>query len=174
MNAKRILVRAMLELLKTNKFENITVQMILDESSISRTTFYRCFRDKYDLMSWYYRSYAETLFNEDQIWHDFTQSVYQFIYDNKQYFSKLLSKQEDSSFRDFFHNFSFRYSENAYLKKVNRTELTEKEKVELEFYIAGSVFVVEEWVRNGFKEPVSDIVNWVCELTPKQYRCFRD
>ena len=48
--AKQAVFNAMLALLKTNGFDDITVTEIIEKASISRTTFYRMFEDKYDLL----------------------------------------------------------------------------------------------------------------------------
>ncbi|MBR5991226.1 MAG: TetR/AcrR family transcriptional regulator, partial [Clostridia bacterium] len=40
-------------------FERITVQMIADEAGISRATFYRYFKDKYDVMNFNYTKFIE-------------------------------------------------------------------------------------------------------------------
>ena len=47
---KRDLRHALLELLKTNQFEKITVADICDEAMVNRMTFYKHFKDKYDLL----------------------------------------------------------------------------------------------------------------------------
>ena len=45
----RAIIDAMIRLLKTDSFDNITVQNILDETPVTRATFYAHFRDKYDV-----------------------------------------------------------------------------------------------------------------------------
>lgn len=52
-----IIVHSFVELLQKNEFRNISVQDILNKASVSRTTFYRYYEDKYlllkDLLSYY-------------------------------------------------------------------------------------------------------------------------
>ncbi|HAZ05014.1 MAG TPA: TetR/AcrR family transcriptional regulator, partial [Acetobacterium sp.] len=50
MNTKKIIADSMFSLLKTKSFNKITVDKILSESGVSRSTFYRYFSDKYELM----------------------------------------------------------------------------------------------------------------------------
>ena len=59
--SKVILYEAFYELAKTKSLEDITVQDILDYSGISRSTFYRHFVDKYDVMSWAYTSWSNDM-----------------------------------------------------------------------------------------------------------------
>ena len=47
---KRDLRHALLDLLKTNQFEKITVGDICDKAMVNRMTFYKHFKDKYELL----------------------------------------------------------------------------------------------------------------------------
>ena len=51
MRTKEIITNAFIDLLKREPFSKITTQMILEASGVSRSTFYRHFKDKYDLMT---------------------------------------------------------------------------------------------------------------------------
>lgn len=50
LRTERAIQSAMLSLLDKKPFEKITVRNILDEASVSRATFYKHFRDKYDIV----------------------------------------------------------------------------------------------------------------------------
>lgn len=54
-SAKKILMETIKELMSVQPLENITVQNILEESGISRPTFYRYFYDKQDLMEFVFK-----------------------------------------------------------------------------------------------------------------------
>lgn len=58
MNTKMILLEAVKTLVEKGKFQTMTVQDILDEAEVSRATFYKYFRDKYDITNNYYVYYA--------------------------------------------------------------------------------------------------------------------
>ena len=40
--------------MKINEFEKVRVGDICEQSGVSRQTFYRHFKDKYDLLNWYF------------------------------------------------------------------------------------------------------------------------
>ena len=53
--AKRhAIAAAMKKLLRTSPIEKITTEQILAQSGVSRRSFYRYFKDKYDLLQWIY------------------------------------------------------------------------------------------------------------------------
>ena len=55
MDTKGIIIEAMKQLLAEQRFDKITVQNIIDRAHCSRGTFYRHFKDKYDIMNYYLR-----------------------------------------------------------------------------------------------------------------------
>lgn len=55
MNTKKIITDAAFSLFREFPFDVITVQMILNKADVSRKTFYKHFKDKYELMELYYR-----------------------------------------------------------------------------------------------------------------------
>ena len=50
--AKEMLVESFRELAEKKAVDKITVQDIIEACGFSKTTFYRSFKDKYDLMAW--------------------------------------------------------------------------------------------------------------------------
>ena len=55
MNTKKIITDAAFSLFREFPFDAITVLMILNKAEVSRKTFYKHFKDKYELMELYYR-----------------------------------------------------------------------------------------------------------------------
>ena len=51
---KYLLADAMKQCMKKAAVEKITVKEIVEECGTTRQTFYRNFRDKYDLINWYF------------------------------------------------------------------------------------------------------------------------
>ena len=49
MNTKKYIAESFERLLEKKSFKSITIQDIADESEISRVTFYRNFKDKYEI-----------------------------------------------------------------------------------------------------------------------------
>lgn len=57
----RAIIDAMIRLLKTETFDNITVQNILDETPVTRATFYAHFHDKYEVAERMQEMYVQIL-----------------------------------------------------------------------------------------------------------------
>jgi AcrR family transcriptional regulator len=56
MNIAKAVENSMLDLIETNRLENITIEMICEHAEVSKTSFYRYFKDKYDLVNQIYDS----------------------------------------------------------------------------------------------------------------------
>jgi len=63
---KRALVSALEELLRREKFEDITVNELCDAAGVRRATFYKHFKDKYDFLSYSVRAKRESF--DREIW----------------------------------------------------------------------------------------------------------
>ncbi|MBR6479997.1 MAG: TetR/AcrR family transcriptional regulator, partial [Clostridia bacterium] len=70
---KNDILTAFNALIETKGFDKITVQMIIDEAGIGRATFYRYFKDKYDVMNYNYMKFIEEylLIGKAQTFEDF-------------------------------------------------------------------------------------------------------
>lgn len=174
MNTKKIIADSMFLLLKTKSFEKITIEMILNKSSVSRSTFYRYFNDKYELMNWCYQSYVDTLlmkvYKGEECWRTTLTLIFQFLNDNHEYFEQASKVQGKNSFSDFLYNYSYEFYKNIYLAKKNEKALSDYARIALEFNCFGSVHIVKKWLENGRKESVSDISEWTFELIPELFR----
>lgn len=58
---RAILTNSLNELIQYRRFEDITVKDIVNNCDVSRVTFYRYFKDKYELMTWYYQNELNTM-----------------------------------------------------------------------------------------------------------------
>lgn len=176
MNTKKIIEDSMFLLLKTKSFEKITIDMILNESNVSRSTFYRYFNDKYELMNWCYQSYVDTLlfkvYHGTENWRTTLSQIFQFLSDNHEYFEQASKVQGKNSFADFLYNYSYEFYRNIYLNKANEKALANHARVALEFNCIGGVHIVKEWLKNGRKESVEEISEWTFQLIPEMFRKF--
>ena len=65
MNTRNIILESAFSLFESRSFTDITVNQILEKANCSRYSFYKYFRDKYELMYIYYSGYVTHLLEED-------------------------------------------------------------------------------------------------------------
>ena len=92
--AKEILAESFRELARSKPVDKITVPSIIENCGYSKTTFYRLFKDKYDLMAWDYAQRIQAIVsqteNDDYEWKQILWDVASFYNEQKDYLRNLL------------------------------------------------------------------------------------
>ena len=100
LDTKEHIVRVFQELLKWESFDTLSVQGIAAACGISRTTFYRFFQDKYDLLVWSYTKQIDELCGHVPSERDRLSQILALMVRNKQYFRKALKSDERQVLED--------------------------------------------------------------------------
>lgn len=149
--AKEILADAFLELAETKAVDKITIKDITDNCGYSSATFYRQFKDKYDLIAWTYTRDLEKIFenidfNEDS-WKQTLLSVANYFSDHKEYLANLfLHTGGYDSF--IYHMTEIHY--NCLKSQILKSKLVEKlddqTDMSIRVYVHGTVSLSCEWI----------------------------
>lgn len=172
MRTKEILSNTFYQLLKTTSIENITVERILRESGVSKSTFYRHFKDKYDLMNYYFCSYIESLEYDSSCdsWQVLIERILLFMQEHKEYFKSIQRTDGQNSFDEFLQDFTFRFNKEAYLKNTGKQLLSFEEHAALIFISAGANAIMNDWFRRGLTESAADVANVIYANIPETVR----
>ena len=151
MNVKKILTDCIIELLEDNTIDNITVEMILKKSGVSKATFYKYFRDKMDLTTYIFSSFMES--NEESFRRmphvEMSVIVLEFMKRNQKFFMNAFKSKGQNSCEEVHCNFSYRFCESAYKAAKGVLSLTPEETMCLEFNTAGGFAILKKWVEGG-------------------------
>lgn len=100
---KLAIAEAMKTLMRSNPIEKITIRQIQEAAGVSRRSFYRYFRDKFDLLEWIYNyefcRYVEVL-PEKSIW-DYYPDILKGLRSDPAFYYRAFSFQGQNSFRSF-------------------------------------------------------------------------
>lgn len=168
MNTEQMLILAMKRLLQTHSINHITTAMILDESGLSRATFYRYFPDKYMLMiAVLAYELDHNLKKNAQCYSDIMTNLFSILRKNRTYFEKLCKQNPPN---DFFNAF-YRYSMQAIPQRMERANrpLTEADNNLLVFYVAGCSRLVENWIKNGMNDNPAQLIEFLIDITPERF-----
>lgn len=149
---------ALEELLSEKDIEEITIRNILELSGLARTTFYRYFSDKYDLMSWKFRVLRDMLFQDnyaEDVGGAALREIAMHIYNNKNYYSKILSYTGQNSFLDMYVQESLKWARYSIENKGGTW--TVLNKYDVIYHASGMVHAITVWLNSDDELTVDEI-----------------
>jgi len=163
------LAESLKELLKSTPFKKITVKDIVDNCEVTRTTFYRHFKDKYELMNWiYFHKIQGFLDQNPQIskWKDLLYLVTAFLYENQTFFASIVSFNEQNSFREFLYGYGSDYCIAQIRNSLHSEAVPKEEAVAVKIYIDGTIRVLFDWLEAGCPEAPEELARMMCNCWP--------
>ncbi len=107
-----LLSQALFSLLEETPFEKITLTQLCDASMVPRSTFYRYFEDKYDLLCYCLQTFFETarldkdiMYLKDGNGHAFVDKLISVMDQNKESFTKICRTNKNGIFMDILRNY---------------------------------------------------------------------
>ena len=155
--------KALLRLMKKNRYENLTVKEILYEAKIARKTFYRNFTSKADVMDSLVKKtmtqYTQKLLQlENENLHLFFDAIFDVVKSNRSFF-KLLSRnnllhlisEELNTYIPVIHDMYF--SDCSFFKTLSKQQIT----FVIAFNIGAIWNVISRWIQEDMKTPEEEI-----------------
>ena len=173
MNTKKIITDAAFSLFREFPFDAITVQMILNKAEVSRKTFYKHFKDKYELMELYYRrtmdQYIHNYYNGHN-WSDVLCFLHDFIEEERPYFKHVSAISGPDNFWTFLRQYSFQFYSSVKLHNEKREKLTEEERLTILMIIEAQIAVFKELVNGTTSISREDFADLLCSIMPASYK----
>ena len=149
--AKELLAESFRELTKTKSADKITIQDITENCGYSPATFYRNFKDKYDLIAWDYSQHIsklmEGVMKHDRKWRQTLLDGILHYHDEKEYLTNLL---KSTSGHDSF----IRYMSEIHIDKLKELvrelsgdhNIDKQTEVCIRLYCMGTSVMNCEWI----------------------------
>ena len=172
---KKALITTFSDLLETKSFENITIQDLCEKANVRRSTFYRHFNDKYDLLNHivgtlieYFRTlHLPEIDPKDprQFFNKFMKDILLFISDNKAMVKSVISINIYSEVYQILYNqiYAVVKQQIEFDKQIGQFYIDEF--IYGEFLAGGILSVILNWIQYGqqsIDEVSSDIVTMIC------------
>ena len=172
---KKALITTFSDLLETKSFENITIQDLCEKANVRRSTFYRHFNDKYDLLNHivgtlieYFRTlHLPEIDPKDprQFFNKFMKDILFFISDNKTMVKSVISINIYSEVYQILYNqiYAVVKLQIEFDKQIGQFYIDEF--IYGEFLTGGILSVILNWIQYGqqsIDEVSSDIVTMIC------------
>lgn len=145
---KKRMADAFRHLMDKKAFSAISISDICDECGMHRKSFYYHFKDKYDLVAWIYDNETDCTDSESVSGADVISRLewlMNYLYENREYYSKLLQIEGQNSFGDHFSR-----QINAAVEKIF-SEMFPGEKMEkyqVDFVSQGIAAMILQWIKD--------------------------
>jgi len=169
MDTRKQIVEAMFELMSNYPIEKITVEMIADRCKMARSSFYRYFQDKYQLMAMTYVFLSDKLIAEDlknRDWASALEKILQFMLDNKSAFVNMFKIEGQDSFYKFLYAHNLKLLRETYLEIKAAKNVTLYETCMMELYTSGMVHLQEKWVTSEIPISPAEMANIILNGMP--------
>ena len=166
----KFLVKALIELLKTNSLENISVQDICDRAMVHRTTFYKHFADKYDLLGYFMDEIRQDIFDKaslltlekakpKDVYLTLANIAFDYIDTHRDVMFSIMNCNNDDMVRGLFFETTERTIKS--ILKETQGELPIPINIVANFYTGGFISLAEWWLTNPKKYTKKQMMDFI-------------
>ena len=156
--------QAFRELIYEKPVSGISVSEIADRARISKATFYRHFRDKYEVMNFHHGEYLESnpIFSGD--YREGTCKLLAFFLRHQKYYSAIVKYQGQNSFTESLYDLCFQDLKKRICPQEELMEL------EIRHYCHGYAALVNDWIAKGCKGSPEQLSQALFNAMPQTIR----
>lgn len=170
----RCLFEALSRLMERRPLDAIAVSDIVAEAHVSRASFYRRFKDKYDLLnSSYELILSGTLLpaEEGAPWRESILRIYKVIGENAPFFKAAFASSDRNSLRGYIFDRTL-LLESHILEEHGVDTRPPEVQYRLRAYVAGGLQLTVDWVNSGATMPLESLVDILVEMVPEPFKPY--
>lgn len=174
---KRKFIKALISLMEYEPLDRITVTEIVEACEVTRPTFYRYFKDKYDLVNWYFDILAQKSFRQMGISLSLREGLvtkFQLMMAERIFFTSAFSSSAQNCLIDYDYECIYQFYKDVIHKKEEGL-LTPEIDFLLRMYCRGSIYMTAEWTKHKMPLAPEEIAERLLDaLPPKLYELLKD
>lgn len=151
---KKHIVEVFSQLVDKYGYDQITVTMLIQESHIGRTTFYRYFKDKDDVLDASYQMIYDKAIEGCTNFRDLACAILKSVKENPAQ-AAMYGRIARTPYRDFVYNYMYSRGK-AIIEKKWKRKMTPVEELHISFFCAGGARITEEWATTNKYEGMSE------------------
>lgn len=168
------ILNAFNRLIVQHDFQKISVEMILEEASVSRSTFYRYFKDKYEVMNTNFKYLLDYYVAPERSssYRDLCYHLFVYAQDHLKAFRRALETTGFNSFSNFIYEYS--YQTALAITKSNRNGIgfTPAEELQVDVFCNGICAVYKNLVYQRYKIDPSAAADALYEMMPESLKHY--
>lgn len=164
--ARQNAYEAVAELLKTRNIHKITVNEILIKAGISRSQFYRFFRDKYDLLNQTVSYQVDMVFSDESSPDVIKDNLITLLNMTREaYLTTTLYRNEHSELFQLYFDMILRLMRRR-VCTIQKGQISPVQTRALRFAAAGATMMILDWLCGGCREKPEQIAGELIGLLP--------
>ncbi len=169
---ERDIIRAFNRLLARMDMEKITTQMIADEAEVGRATFYRYFRDKYDVLNRNYKDLLDSCVLRCGNYRDLFFLLFTYAREEWSDFHRAFSTTGVNSFENYISRHSRVIVEQITRENRGGRGLTPEEQLQIDVFCEGVSAMYKKWTLGQYElsaEAAADALYAAAPATLRDY-----
>ena len=170
----KCLFDALYALMQTKPIEEISVGDILERAHVSRSSFYRRYQDKYELLTKSYERLMDHTFlrcMQDMTWKESSTALFDILGEHPCFFRHAISGRGPDSLYQFICDVILGCMAERFQAQGIDLYADWRLLSAAKAYIYGTMDVTSEWAQADMPYPADELIEWLCEIMPE---CLRD
>ena len=159
---KLALEESLKHLLLKKPLDKITINDLTTDCGISRMTFYYHFKDIYDLVEWACVEDGKKALRDKKTydtWQEGFAQIFEAVLENKPFIMNVYRNVDRERIENYLFKLTYDLIVGVVEEKSKGLNITEEDKKFIaDFYKYGFVGIMLEWIREGMKENIEDLV----------------
>ena len=165
---RRDIVEACNKLLTKKDIESISTADIMSEARVSRSTFYRYFHDKYDVMNYNYKQIVDSAVEGSSSFRDLLLHIGNaFANDDWKKRHKIHDYIGTNSFSDYIYRYSMDIAEEVVRTNRNGEGFTKREWFQMSIICYGIARMSKECLREDFSQTPEEVMEIMYSMFPE-------
>ena len=171
----KCLFDALYALMQTRTIEEIAVGEILSKAHVSRSSFYRRYRDKFELLTVSYKRLMDNTFlqcMEGQAWRESSIELYHILAQHPQFFKHAIVNRGPDSLYQFIFDVILGCMEQRFRERGADLYADWRLLAAAKSYLYGTLDLTCEWAQKDMPYPADELIALLCEIIPESLKPY--
>jgi len=168
------IIHAFNRLIEDCDFQKISVDMIMQEAQVSRSTFYRYFKDKYDVMNANYKHILDYYIapEHSKNYRDLCYHLFSYAQKHLKIFRRAFNSTGLNSLGNFIYEYSYQTALNITQANRGGAGFTPAEELQVDVFCTGIYAVYRNIVYQRYQLSASDAADALYEMMPESLKYY--
>lgn len=171
---KKGIVEAFNRLIAVKEFDRISAADIAQEAEISKATFYRYFKDKYDVMNYNYKELLDSCLRLEECdnYRDLYYHLFYAARHNWQHLRRAFKSTGVNSFENYIYTYSMQIAENITKQNRSGQGYTPTERLQIDVFCYGISYMYKKWTCGQYEISCDEAADALYEMMPETLKHY--